>query len=99
MNKEDKTIIIKTKTPLVIKEEADMIFNDLGLDMSTAINMFLRETVLKKELPFDVHEHPSKDLLAAIAESEQIFEEIKSGKRKGYHNVQKMFEDILNEPD
>ena len=35
-----------------LKEKAQYIFESLGLDMSTAINMLLHKTVYQKELPF-----------------------------------------------
>ncbi len=34
------------------KEEVKKIFNKLGLDMSSAIKLFLRQTKIKKGLPF-----------------------------------------------
>ncbi|MCL2047556.1 MAG: type II toxin-antitoxin system RelB/DinJ family antitoxin [Defluviitaleaceae bacterium] len=34
------------------KSKAQEIFTALGLDMSTAINMFLRQTIRQNELPF-----------------------------------------------
>ena len=35
-----------------IKSKAQEIFSSLGLDMSTAINLFLRQTVRQNDLPF-----------------------------------------------
>ena len=35
-----------------IKSQAQEIFASLGLDMTTAINLFLRQTVREKDLPF-----------------------------------------------
>ena len=37
-----------------LKKQASELFADLGLDMSTAVNMFLRQAVMKDGLPFDV---------------------------------------------
>ncbi len=34
------------------KKEAKAIFNKLGLDMSSAIKLFIRQTTLRKGLPF-----------------------------------------------
>lgn len=82
------------------KEQATNILKDLGLNMSTAINMFIKQIIKIDGLPFEVRNpKPSKELLEALEESEQIIKDIKSGKRKGYHNVRQMFEDILNEED
>jgi DNA-damage-inducible protein J len=35
-----------------IKSKAQEIFSSLGLDMSTAINLFLRQTVRQNDIPF-----------------------------------------------
>ena len=35
-----------------IKRKAQEIFSSLGLDMSTAINLFLRQTVRQNDIPF-----------------------------------------------
>jgi addiction module antitoxin, relB/dinJ family len=37
-----------------LKKEATVIFNELGLDMSTAVKLFLKQSVLTKSIPFDV---------------------------------------------
>lgn len=35
-----------------LKKEATALFNELGLDMSTAIKLFLKQSVLTKSIPF-----------------------------------------------
>lgn len=37
-----------------IKKQAIDLFNDLGLDMSSAVNLFLHQCVLRGGLPFSV---------------------------------------------
>lgn len=37
-----------------IKEEAGKIFSNLGMDMTTAINIFLRQAIQHRGLPFEV---------------------------------------------
>ena len=36
-----------------LKNQASVIFSELGIDLSTAIRMFLKRTVLEKGIPFD----------------------------------------------
>ena len=78
------------------KEEATNILKDLGLNMSTAINMFLKQIIKRDGLPFEVtNPKPSKELLEALEESEDILNcKIKA---KGYHSAREMVEDILSE--
>ena len=82
------------------KEEATNILKDLGLNMSTFINITIKQVIKRNGLPFEItNPKPNKELLEALQEGEQIIQDIETGKRKGYHNVRKMFEDILNEDD
>lgn len=78
------------------KEIANGILKNLGLNMSTFVNMAIKQLINKDGIPFEVsNPKPSKDLLEALQEGEDIL----NGKiqAKGYHNVRKMFEDIINE--
>ena len=56
-----------------IKEEATALFSELGMDMSSAVNIFLRQCILRGGLPFPV-ELPqyNKDTLEAMAEARKI---------------------------
>jgi DNA-damage-inducible protein J len=50
-----------------IKRRAEAIFNELGLNMSTAMNMFLRYSVRYGGIPFDLRiETPNEETQAAI---------------------------------
>ncbi len=94
------TSAINVNVPTDVKEEANELFNNLGLNMSTAINIFLKRAIFERGLPFEVKEvnpKPSKELMEALDESEDILNG--KVKAKGYHNVRKMFEDILNEDE
>ena len=46
------TTNINVRADSEIKSKAQDIFASLGLDMSTAINMFLRQTVRQNDIPF-----------------------------------------------
>lgn len=46
------TANINVRTDLAIKTQAQQIFESIGLDLSTAINLFLKQTVKVKNLPF-----------------------------------------------
>ena len=56
-----------------IKRETSQLFSNLGLDMSTAVNLFLHQCVLRGGLPFSV-ELPqySQKVLNAMDEAKQI---------------------------
>jgi len=48
------SVNINIRTDSELKQNAQKLFEGLGLDMTTAVNMFLRQAINKKTLPFDV---------------------------------------------
>ena len=67
------TISIRVDTDL--KNEADKLFNELGLNLSSAVNIFLRQSVREQAIPFNVSLN-SEDRILKDAESfvdEHIF--------------------------
>ncbi len=80
------------------KELATGILNNLGLNMSTYINMAIKQLINKDGVPFEIsNPKPSKELLEALEEGEKIIQEVREGKRKGYNNVNEMMRAILND--
>lgn len=56
-----------------VKKQAAALFADLGLDMSSAVNMFLRQCILHGGLPFSVTlPQYNKETLAAMDEAKRI---------------------------
>jgi DNA-damage-inducible protein J len=45
---------INIRTDSDVKQRAQKLFESLGLDMTTAVNMFLRQAINKNTLPFDI---------------------------------------------
>ena len=69
-----------------IKDQAEVIFSELGLNMTTAINMFLRTTIRENGIPFNLKlEIPNNTTIAAIKEGKEIVAHDK--KVKGYSNM------------
>ena len=55
------------------KTQAVKLFNALGMDMSEAVNIFLRQCILRGGLPFNVEmPHYNKETLDAMAEAKKI---------------------------
>lgn len=56
-----------------VKKEANALFSELGIDMSSAVNMFLRQCILRGGIPFPV-ELPkyNKETMAAMVEAKCI---------------------------
>ena len=45
-----------------LKNEADKLFNDLGLDFNTAINIFLRTSINTQSIPFKIEKTKQLDI-------------------------------------
>lgn len=65
---------INFRTDQKTKEEAEELFEELGLDMTTALNMFLKQAVREQALPIrpSVHKPLSTETQEAISHVEKI---------------------------
>lgn len=90
---ESLTSAISVQVDTRDKDAANGILKNLGLNMSTFVNMAIKQLIYTDGLPFEVkNPKPSKELLEALQEGEDIL----SGKSnaKGYHNMYEMIEDL-----
>ena len=56
-----------------LKAQADALFNELGMNLTTAFNIFVRQSLREGGIPFEVKlEQPNKDTIAAMLEAERI---------------------------
>ncbi len=56
-----------------IKKECEALYGELGMTLTTAINVFLRQSLRVGGFPFEVKlEQPNKETLAAMLEAERI---------------------------
>jgi len=79
-----------------IKKQATELFEDLGIDMSTAMNMFLRQAIRHGGIPFEI-KRPNPQTLEAIEEIKNI----RSGKTKAkvYSSVKDAFADLESDDE
>lgn len=90
---ESLTTAISVQVDRKDKEIATSILNKLGLNMSTYVNMAIKQLINKDGVPFDVvNPKPSKELLEALREGEDIL----NGKlkAKSYTNMYEMLKDL-----
>ena len=56
-----------------IKKQCESLYGELGMSLTTAINVFLRQSLRVGGLPFEVRvEQPNKETMAAMLEAEKI---------------------------
>jgi DNA-damage-inducible protein J len=76
-----------------LKENAQNILNDIGLDLTTAVKLFLRQTVIQQKLPVELvapNYEPSNILETSMKEAEKI----KQQKPRKFSSAFEVFKDI-----
>lgn len=90
-----KTAIIQTRIDSELKKSAELVLESIGIDMTSAIRLFLTQVVNQEKLPFKAiaKEKYNEETLVACQEARDI----ESGKipAKRYDNVDELMNDIL----
>jgi DNA-damage-inducible protein J len=58
-----------------LKLQADKLFNDMGMTLTTAVNVFVRQAVLEKAIPFRIYRNT--DPTSAIPQKQAAMREIR----------------------
>ena len=75
-----------------LKAQADALFAELGMNLSTAINIFVRQSLREGGLPFEVKlERPNRETAAAMREAERI---ARDPNVKGYRSMDELFAEL-----
>ena len=75
-----------------VKAEAVELLNELGLDMSTAVNMFLRQMIIRSGIPFSVSiPRYRQEVLDAADEARRISRDPNT---KGYTDMEEFFKEL-----
>jgi len=75
------TVLVQSKVPLEVKQSSEKILNDFGLDISTAIRMFLIKVKNTQSIPFTIgydNNGVSKELSNYLLSVEQDIEQDKN---------------------
>lgn len=74
------------------KKEAEELFEDLGLNMTTALTMFVKASIREQGIPFEVRRDiPNAETIAAIEEGRRIANDPNV---KGYDNMEDLIRDL-----
>ena len=75
-----------------LKAQADALFAELGMNLSTAFNIFVRQSLREGRIPFDISlNQPNQETVAAMLEAERI---AKDPSVKGYNDLDELFENL-----
>ncbi len=87
------TAVLQTRVDIDTKKKADELFDSLGLDTTTAIRLFLKQSINQQRIPFEIvlpQEIFSKQTLAAIEEAKKIS---RDPTVKSYSSAKELLED------
>ena len=82
-----KTAMIRVRTETKLKHDVEQIFNDLGLSISEAINLFYHQVVLRRGIPFNI-ELPNKETVKTFSSTN------KNKNIKKFKNKEDMFKEL-----
>lgn len=75
-----------------LKNQADKLFNNLGMNLTTAFNIFLRQSVREGRIPFEITMNsPNAETISAMREAERI---AKDPTVKGFNSVDELMADL-----
>ena len=88
-----KTETLNIRIEPDLKREAELILEDLGMNMADAITIFLKQVVMTESIPFLIRK-PKLN-----AETIQAIEDVEKGKNlsKGYTDLEEMWADLEKE--
>jgi len=73
-----------------LKKQSEEIFSELGLNMSTALTVFLRQTVRSRGIPFEMRLNiPNEETLAAIQDVN-----LSRNMSRQFHSVKELMKDL-----
>lgn len=83
-----KTAVVQTRIDADLKKQADSFFESVGMDTTTAIRIFLKQTLIQHKIPFEI-------LQADTFYSDKNMEALKHSKQQmenGRHSIHELVE-------
>lgn len=86
------TTNISIRMDKMLKERADEFFDEIGMSISTAFNVFIRQTLREGRIPFKISvDRPNEETIAALIEGERLAYDTSV---KGYNSVEELFAEL-----
>ena len=75
-----------------VKGKVQALYAELGLDLSTAVNMFFRQCLYENGIPFAIRREPPNELTrAALAEGDAMLADPNT---RRFHSVDELFDEL-----
>jgi DNA-damage-inducible protein J len=86
------TTNISIRLDTEIKKKAEKLFSDLGMNMTTAFNIFLRQSIREGKIPFEISLNlPNAETVAALIEAENIS---RDPNVRGFKNMEDLIKEL-----
>ena len=73
-----ETTNLNIKIDRELKTKADRLFNEMGMNLTTAVNVFVRQAVLERAIPFKIHRGaPNIGTVVSIDQRRAAMQEIR----------------------
>lgn len=72
-----------------LKAQAEELFSDLGLSLSSAITMFAKQAVREQRIPFEIKRTEAKIQMATDSSVEKLSNRLIAKNRKAYEDLAK----------
>ena len=63
---------LQVRLPVKLRDEASAILEEMGLDLPTAIRLYLTKVVRTRRIPFELEAHPVVETVEAIEVDETL---------------------------
>lgn len=78
-----KSICIRTDEE--VKKDAEILFDSMGMSLSTAVNVFLKQAIRVNGMPFELKGYtPNSTTISAMKEAES---KVEAGNSVGYDSI------------
>ena len=92
-----RTAVMNLRIEPEIKADAEKLFGSFGLTVTDAINVFLRQSLMRGGFPFEIaHYKPNAITQAAISEAEYL---LNNQNAKTFTNMNDLRADLLSDDD
>ena len=79
------TTTVNVRMNAELKKQAEELFGELGMNLTTAVNIFIRQSLRQGGIPFNVSlDEPNRETVSAMLD----------GNVKGYRDLNALFKDL-----
>lgn len=87
------TTNVTVRIDSALKKQSEELFNDLGLSLSAAFTLFLKQSIREQRIPFEIKRLvPNEATIKALEEVEEMEKERE--KNKSFSSVEDLMKDL-----